>query len=323
MYKLLLASILILLIISPISSDWYVASQKLEKLKVSVKLMHKSQDSSKVITMQGRVMEDGEGVRDSLVSVQVSDPNEESVHIALTYTNETGHFHDEFILEAEAIPGNYSLYLTASKMGYEDTRLEIPFTLYADFNLLVSPKFLELKPGEAGNVTVEAVPGYPEEISLRLVTCPKFVKCNLIPIQIKPEGNATLYLNVSSTAPQGIYNVTIAGITDGKIRHTNFTLSILKVEEVTRLTTVSDESEQEVEFELPLQNVFYIIIGVFLSGIIASVILVMRLRRKRKGVDLSYMSTARAIAKLEELKALGKIDDETYERLKREYEAKL
>jgi hypothetical protein len=56
-------------------------------------------------------------------------------------------------------------------------------------------------------------------------------------------------------------------------------------------------------------------------------------RRRRKAVleellrqasaDTGYVATARVIARLEELRALGKVDETTYQRLRRDYEKRL
>lgn len=308
-----------------ISVQTYTAyTRKVEKLKVSVKLTHRSQEDSKIIIIQGQVMEDGKGVSDALISIQVNDPHGGSLHIALTYSNETGHFYDEFLLKGEVVPGNYTLYLTASKMGYEDAVINIPFTLYSDFNLMISPKLLELKPGELGNCTIEAVPEYPEEVSLRIVSYPKFLKYTLAPSHIPPGGYATLYVNASESAAPGKYNITVAGIADNRIRQINFTLLILKGEGPTNTTTTQKGKTLEnlSYYAILRRNIYMILVGAVSIGIIAS-LLAKKLKRRRRGVDLSYMSAARAIAKIEELKAMGKIDDETYERLKREYESKL
>ena len=44
---------------------------------------------------------------------------------------------------------------------------------------------------------------------------------------------------------------------------------------------------------------------------------------KQAAGDSGYVATARAIARLEELRALGKVDDATYQKLKKEYEKRL
>jgi len=39
--------------------------------------------------------------------------------------------------------------------------------------------------------------------------------------------------------------------------------------------------------------------------------------------DTGYVATARVIARLEELRAMGKVDESTYQRLRKEYEKRL
>jgi len=44
---------------------------------------------------------------------------------------------------------------------------------------------------------------------------------------------------------------------------------------------------------------------------------------KASQADMGYVSTARVIARLEELRATNQVDESTYQRLKREYEKRL
>ena len=44
---------------------------------------------------------------------------------------------------------------------------------------------------------------------------------------------------------------------------------------------------------------------------------------KQASADKGYVATARVIARLEELRAMGRVDENTYQRLKREYEKRL
>ncbi|MEM2962485.1 MAG: hypothetical protein QXY01_05670 [Candidatus Bathyarchaeia archaeon] len=320
------ALILVLMMVVSGSIVYVQPSSRAEAgLKVTVRLTHRSQESSKVIIVQGQVQQDGRGVPDALISIQVNDPHGGSIHITLTYSNETGYFYDEFTLKGEILTGNYTLYLTASKVGYLDATMNIPFILYSDFNLMISPKILELEPGGLGNCTIEAVPGYPEEISLRIVSHPRFLGYRLNPAYINPGGYSILYLNASRDAAPGRYDVIIAGIADGKVREANFTLVVLEAEQPSNATSNRKGGMPEASplYHILRENRHYVMLVLALPSIVIASLLSFRFRRRRRGVDLSYMSAARAMAKIEELKAMGKIDDETYERLRREYESKL
>lgn len=319
MKKSLLSFFFILLILSSTSSIQLVTAARIKELRVTVTLTHKFEDTSEIITISGKVTSDEKVIPETLISIQVNDPEGGSVHIALLYSNETGDFYEEFSVKSEVIPGNYTLYLTTSKVGYEDTTLEIPFTLYSHFDLLISPQFIELKPGRIEQCVIDAIPSHPEEISLRIVHSPNFITANLSSPKISPGGNTTLYLNASTIANQGVYNVTIAGIAHGKIRYANVTVSILSIETTSYSVTTTVKTEYRDLYLNPLNLIGLAIVLI----IILSVLLIIKYRRKRRGVDLSYMSSAKAIAKLEEMKVLGKIDDETYNRLKKEYESKL
>jgi len=81
-----------------------------------------------------------------------------------------------------------------------------------------------------------------------------------------------------------------------------------------------------------LTEYYLAIFGV--TSITATISLLIYQRRRRRmrrrmlelpepSEDMDYMAVARALARLEELKARKKIDEKTYHRLKREYEQKL
>ena len=44
---------------------------------------------------------------------------------------------------------------------------------------------------------------------------------------------------------------------------------------------------------------------------------------QQASADTGYVATARVIARLEELRALGKVDEDTYQRLRSDYEKRL
>ena len=76
-----------------------------------------------------------------------------------------------------------------------------------------------------------------------------------------------------------------------------------------------------------LYPIFLVIISIVAISI---VLVVFRIRKQKQeqvtlepGRDRNYLAIARALARIEELRAAEKLDEETYRRLKKEYESKL
>lgn len=86
------------------------------------------------------------------------------------------------------------------------------------------------------------------------------------------------------------------------------------------------------ELEPAYRTEYYLaVFGLIFIAVAISLLIYQRRRRRMRRMlelpepseDMDYMAVARALARLEELKVLKKIDEKTYHRLRREYEQKL
>ncbi len=296
----------ILLIFLVFSSLPYVLA--LSKMLVSVSVNHYSSDLGELIAINGKISnEAGSPIQNALVSIQVNNPNGSVVHIALVYSSKNGTFKDEFSLSSDAPEGNYTIYVIASKAGYEDFRTTISLSLFfSDFLITASPNIIELKQGETQQVLINLIPNKPLNFTvlLQVSGLPKGIKYSLNQTFITPLKASTLTIEASKEAKAGTYNVTIIGVGKGKVRYANINLTIV-------------ENKGSLNLILPLTTLIVFAIAS------TSIVFLKRIKRRGEKFDRKYLAYARALAKLEELKAQGKIRDEDYEKLRKEYELKL
>ncbi|MEM2842681.1 MAG: hypothetical protein QXZ53_02270 [Candidatus Bathyarchaeia archaeon] len=284
-------------------------SLALSKMFVSVSVNHYSSESTELIIISGAVSNTaGYPVQNALISIQVNNPNGSAIHVALVYSSKNGSFKDEFSLSPEAVEGNYTIYVIATKAGYEDFQTKISLTLFfSDFLIAVSPAVIELKRGELQQALITLISSKPLNFTvlLQVSGLPKGVKYSLNQTFVTPFKASMLTLEASKEADEGNYNVTVIGVGKGKIRYATISLTIV--------------NKNNLNSTLPLT--------VFFISVLTSVIFSIFWRKMRKGkksiFDQKYLAYARALAKLEELKAQGKISDEEYEKLREEYEEKL
>jgi hypothetical protein len=280
-----------------------------------------------LITIAGRVIdESNKTVPKASMSIQVADPLGSTAHIALVYSKSDGTFLNEFIMKGDYLPGNYTIYLTATKVGYIDANLELPFSiLILDFSISVIPDIQAIEQGETANYSIFLIrtKGTNFPISLDIQGTPSngsaFFKDALT-----TEPNSTLYIETFEDTPIGTYNLTIIGEGNGINHSTSAFLQIIEGEEM-NLT--------EYLFIYRDFDLFWILIIILLVIIIFVLLVYFKkidksyLKKIEKIIepikDKEYMATARALAKLEEMKAKNEIDEETYLRLKKEYEKKL
>lgn len=285
-------------------------SAALSGMLVSVSIDHASAGSREVIKVYGKVSDElGSPIQNALVSIQVDNPNGSTVHVALVYSSKDGTFKDEFSLAMDSPEGTYTIYITSSKIGYEDYRTKISFTLlFPNFSLLVSPSSLKIERGGSADCTVTMLSSKGSNITVELQVSglPSGVEGSFNPSAITPSKASRLTLKASSSAEVGSYNLTVVGVGGG----------------VTRYAPLKLEVAEGKSFRL---NVYLasILAASSAAGLAAARFRKRRIEAREKRLDKEYLAYARAVAKLEELKARGKIDEETYNRLYREYEEKL
>ncbi|HID16747.1 TPA: hypothetical protein EYP26_00475 [Candidatus Bathyarchaeota archaeon] len=284
-------------------------SAALSGMLVSVSIDHSSAGSRELIKVYGKVSdESGSPIQNALVSIQVDNPNGSTVHVALVYSSKDGTFKDEFSLAMGSPEGTYTIYITSSKLGYEDYRTKISFTLlFPDFSLLVSPSSLKIERGGSADCAVTMISKASNlTVELQVSGFPSGVEGSLNPSFITPSRASKLTLKVSSSAEVGSYNLTVVGVGGGITRYAPLEIEVIEGESF--------------GFNVYLAS---ILAASLAAGLAASRFRKRRIEAREKRLDREYLAYARAVAKLEELKARGEIDEETYNRLCKEYEEKL
>lgn len=289
------------------------------------------------VIISGRVTDhSGSLIPNAAVSIQVNNPAGTIIHAAFTYTGLDGSYQVKFPLPSGAPPGNYSVYVTASRLGFDDDRIQLKFSITgADFSLAVVPKTQTVDQGDAATfrVVISAVTEAKPIVNLDVLKPPAGVIASFTSKTVATPGSVDLVLKTSGDTPMTAHNITIIGIAGGK------TKSIL-AELIVR---------QSGPFILPipvtlaqlakLLALVQLIGTPTIIGLLAVAILVVALSTRRRQqpaskivrealgkdahMDKGYLATARALARLEEMRAMGRIDQRTYEKLKDEYEKRL
>ena len=271
------------------------------------------------VTIVGRIFDvSNQSVSNAVLSIQVIDPQGTSVHVAIAYSTGTGQFQDSFLLQSSSPGGNYTAYLVADKPGYDTAHLTLAFALSSpDFMIGVSSSSLSVQQGQSVSltVTVLSVRGYTLPVNLTAMSAAG-VSIQFSPGSVVPSGTTIVTFSVAYNAPLGNRTVVLLGVS-GSLTH----------RAVVELTVTRG----------PTQILLQILV---VGGVLALIVVLgffyrrsRSQRRQREMVveelikqaagDSGYLATARAIARLEELRALGKVDDATYQKLKREYEKRV
>jgi hypothetical protein len=274
-------------------------------------------DQGVSVVITGRVFDEtGASIPNAIISVQVSNPQSTTIHLAVAYSNQDGSFQDSFIIGSNSMGGNYTTYLVADKPGYESARVTLTFAYSSpDFSLESSTRLLSLRQGDSGIVTITVLPlrGFKQAVNLTALNLPSGVSAQFSPPSVSPKGTVTVTLTISESASLGNFTVILLGVSTSTTHSVSFQLNITRG---------------------PLQT-YYLLAGVSaILIVVAGLIIRRRNRRARKlaaaeamlkqgSADKGYVTTAGAIARLEELRANGQVDGATYERLRREYERRL
>lgn len=330
MKSLWLPLLLLLILVSAHLQSSIAAPQLV--LTVSLNVQYGGQEGVTIVTVTGKVMDPyNQTVQGAAISSQLTDPNKSSLHVSLVYSKADGSYQNEFNI-TKAIPGNYTLHLTASKPGYDDATLQVPLLLVsAAFNIKISPVSRTLKQGSNGSFEIAIVPFQGDtlpQVSVKIIGLPSRVTYNLLNKSMTTPRVLTLTLITRPDTPVGTYNFTIIGESKG---YTHSTWGVLEVAEVTKQT-----SEPPPPIPVIGDNLIHPLtlpIAIVVFGGVTSILIFGRFRllrasrrvleRLKPSEDREYLAIARAIARLEELRAAEKIDQETYSKLKQEYEKKL
>lgn len=297
-------------------------------LTVSIDVEFVEEEGTAIVKMIGEVLDPyDQPVKSAAISSQLNDPSKTSLHISLVYSKEDGSYSDEFII-AKPVTGNYTLYLTANKPGYNDRNIHVPFSLIAgDFNVKISPSSRTIEQGSNASFEIAFIPLQGDtlpEASIRIIGLPERITYNLINKSTTSPRTFLLSIITRENTPIGKYNFTIIGEGEG---YSTTTWAIIEVIETAPQPTEPTplDNENGILSFASLHPIFFVIIGIV---IIFLVLIKFRIRKQKQvtlepGRDKDYMSIARALARIEELRATEKLDEETYRRLKKEYESKL
>jgi hypothetical protein len=261
------------------------------------------------ITVSGRVaFSNGTGVI-SEVSIEVRNPYGSTVGLRLASTDSTGSFRDTFILPDDSPAGTYSIDATACRGAVCITRnTSFTFSPY-DFLINVAPKNATVQQGglTTFNITLRPVSRFNSTVTIALVDAPNGTSYSFSQSSILPRSSTELTIVTSATTPVGIFTALIVAKGGGKEHSQTITLTI-------RPASASSEWVVLVAFAL-------VVLGVVLG------FLLWRRSRAtgqlRLEEDKNSLAVVRALARLEELKATGKVSNEEYEKLRKEYDHRL
>jgi hypothetical protein len=272
------------------------------------------------VLISGRVSEpDNASVSNAVVSIQVNNPEGTSIHVAIAYGNAVGAFQDSFLLVPSSPAGNYTAFLVADKPGYDATNVTLPFTILSpDFSIgsLVTGLTLQQGQNRSFTVTILSLRRFSRRVDLTAIDPPPGVTFVFSPSSVIPSGTATAKVLVSSSAQVGNYTVTILAVSGAVSHRMSVQLNV----------TSGPASTWPM---LPIAAGLVLV----LLGALGLVLYSRRQRRKREAAleellkqasaDSGYVATARVLARLEELRGMDKVDEGTYQRLKKEYEKRL
>lgn len=269
------------------------------------------------VVIAGKVFDtSGTPVSNAVISIQVTNPQATSVHVAVAYSSSDGSFQDSFVLPLNSVGGNYTVYLVADKPGFDAVRVALSFSYSSpDFSMEPLTSRLFLHQGDVGTFTLRlsSIRGFNGPVNLTAINLPHGVTVDFNPTSVTPSGNTEVTVAVAETASVGNFTIALLGVSGTSTRTTSFQLII------------TSGPIQAVYVALPVVAAILIILGVTLRR--------RRNRSRRRAAveellrtseaDRGYVATARVIARLEELRAMDQVDESTYQKLKREYERRL
>jgi hypothetical protein len=308
----------IVLLLLAVASPHVVFAAKQMRIQASVNPTQS--DLGIQVLISGRVSEpDNLSVSNAVVSIQVNNPDGTSIHVAIAYTNTVGVFQDSFLLESNSPAGNYTAFLVADKPGYDTTNVALHFTILSpDFSIESKVTALTLQQGQnrSFTITILALRGFNQRVNVTAIDPPPGVTLLFSPSSVIPSGSTTAIVLVSTTVQVGNYTVAILAVSGGLNHRMSFQLNVTSGPVSTWPT-------------LPIAAGLMLV----LLGALGLVLHSRRQRRKREAAleellkqasaDSGYVATARVLARLEELRGMDKVDEGTYQRLKKEYEKRL
>ena len=268
------------------------------------------------VVVSGRVFDfDNVSLSNAVISIEVISPQGTSIHVAIAYTDLRGVFEDTFYMVQSSPAGNYTAFLTAEKPGYESAHLTLKFVYSTpDFSLELSSEALTIQQGQTASLTltVLSLRGFNDAVNLTSINEPSGVIVQFSPNSLVPSGSTIVNVHVSFMAASGNYTFEVLGVSGS----------------LTRKATLQLRIEPG-----PLQSGLAILSVIVIVSVIILAVRSRKSRRRREQIidefltqstaDTGYVATARVLARLEELRAMNKVDESTYQRLRKDYERRL
>jgi hypothetical protein len=186
-----------------------------ESLYVSVYADRSLHDSQTVITIQGQVTRlDGSAVALAGVSIQVNDPYGSSLHIAFLHSDSDGAYSDAFQLPNDRPEGNYAIYVTASKPGFQDASAKMTFLVgMLPFSINISPTSVAVTQGENATfrIFLENRGQSSSPIQIDVTGLPAPISYSLSSKTANAPSNITLSVKTSTEVAPGSYDFAVIG----------------------------------------------------------------------------------------------------------------
>lgn len=189
--------------------------QAAEPLYVSVYVDRDVEDSRIVVTVFGNVTKPNQfPINLAAVSIEVNDPYGSSVHIAFLHSGSDGSYSDTFELERGQSKGNYTIYVTASKVGFLDAQARLIFSIgITPFNISVSPASVTVTQGETATfrIMLESKGEISPIVHIEVLDLPPSTSYSLSSNNETAPSTITLTVKTSEALIPGSYMVTIVG----------------------------------------------------------------------------------------------------------------
>jgi hypothetical protein len=186
-----------------------------ESLYVNVHADRSLHDSQTVITIHGQVTRmDGSAVALAGVSIQVNDPYGSSLHIAFLHSDSDGAYSDTFQLPTDRPAGNYAIYVTASKPGFQDASAKMTFLVgMLPFSINISPTSVAVTQGESATfrILLENRSQSSSPIQIEVTGLPAPISYSLSSNVANAPFNITLSVKTSTEVAPGSYDFAIIG----------------------------------------------------------------------------------------------------------------
>lgn len=173
------------------------------------------EDSRIVVTVFGNVTKLNQSpISLAAVSIEVNDPYGSSVHIALLHSGSDGSYSDTFELERGRSKGNYTIYITASKVGFQDAQARLIFSIgITPFNISISPASVTVTQGETATfrIMLESKGEISPIVLIEVVDLPPSTSYSLSSNNETAPSTITLTVKTSEALSPGSYILTIVG----------------------------------------------------------------------------------------------------------------